>query len=291
MTGLTNSLGETARPGDDIKGGGAKYDGGKSEVGQGVFEYFPRALLEVANVSGYGAAKYSWGGAAKVQDAYTRYGNSLGRHIMLRNIDGPYDTGPGGSGLLHDAQIAWNALMRLEAGLRDGVYTSTRGYPVKPKPEAVPAETKDFAAFEAGMKARGEAGEPIVSRAYSAAKNADVDTTGLDRELPSEAEVEAAMRGFLQNLLGPNVRLTSDPREFYAVTGQWPEGVEKSEADLEWIEAQDFFGGTQFELTPKAHKALAVNKIKPRVAPKAVRKPASRPRPAAKAARAPARKR
>lgn len=123
--------------GDDIKSGHAKYDAGKPEVFQGVFDYFPRALLEVANVSGYGAKKYSWGGAKGVKSAYERYSNALGRHIMLAGIDGPYDTGPGGSGLLHDAQVAWNALMKLEAGLKEGRYLSTRGFPLPEKKEEV----------------------------------------------------------------------------------------------------------------------------------------------------------
>ena len=44
----------------------------------------------------------------------------MARHIVKESIDGLYDIGPGGLGkeVLHSAQIAWNALARLELILR-----------------------------------------------------------------------------------------------------------------------------------------------------------------------------
>lgn len=129
---------------DKTTGGGnvgVKFDGGKSEVAQGVLEYFPRAMLEVANVSSYGARKYDWNGWQTVPDGYNRYSNAHGRHELLKGVEGDYDTGEGGSGLIHDAQVAWNALARLEIGLKTGRYKTSRGYPLpaKPSPASDPA--------------------------------------------------------------------------------------------------------------------------------------------------------
>lgn len=94
---------------------GAKLDWGKEPVLQGVFEYFPRALLAVAKVSEFGAKKYSWGGWGPVPDGVTRYGNAQARHALKAVIDGPIDPD---SGLYHAAHEAWNALAKLELILR-----------------------------------------------------------------------------------------------------------------------------------------------------------------------------
>lgn len=95
---------------------GAKLDAGKAPIRQGVIEYFPRALIEVARVSEFGARKYSWGGWAPVPDGITRYGNAADRHAIKAIIEGPIDSD---SGLLHAAHEAWNALARLELMLRE----------------------------------------------------------------------------------------------------------------------------------------------------------------------------
>ena len=100
----------------DLKTPGAKADDGKSPVMQGVLQYFPRALLEVGRVSKAGAEKYSWKGWERVSDGPIRYGNALVRHILLEDMEGPYDRD---TGLLHVAQEAWNALARLELILRE----------------------------------------------------------------------------------------------------------------------------------------------------------------------------
>lgn len=95
---------------------GAKLDAGKAPIVRGVLCYFPRALEEVAKVSGFGAAKYTWGGWESVPDGVSRYSDAMGRHIIGEAIDGEIDPA---TGLPHAAQVAWNALARLELMLRD----------------------------------------------------------------------------------------------------------------------------------------------------------------------------
>lgn len=95
---------------------GSKLDSGKSPVTRGALAYFPRALLEVAKVSDYGANKYSWKGWQHVKDGINRYGDALARHILYEEIHGEYDPD---TSLLHAAHTAWNALARLELILRE----------------------------------------------------------------------------------------------------------------------------------------------------------------------------
>lgn len=97
---------------------GAKLDAGKSPVFQGTLQYFPRALLAVADLSAAGAAKYSWKGWEKVPDGENRYGNAMGRHILKEAIEGEYDSEFPGKEILHATEQAWNALARLELMLR-----------------------------------------------------------------------------------------------------------------------------------------------------------------------------
>lgn len=95
---------------------GAKLDAGKSPLRRGALEYFPRALMAVAEVSAFGASKYAWNGWETVPDGVRRYGDAGARHIVKERIEGPYDSD---SGLLHAAHEAWNALARLELMLRE----------------------------------------------------------------------------------------------------------------------------------------------------------------------------
>lgn len=95
---------------------GSKLDAGKPPVMQGMLQYFPRAINAVAEVSAVGAKKYSWKGWESVQDGINRYGDALARHLLASTIEGPYDKD---TGLLHDTQVAWNALARLELILRE----------------------------------------------------------------------------------------------------------------------------------------------------------------------------
>lgn len=95
---------------------GAKLDFGKAPIFRGVFDYFPRAVRAVAEVSAKGAAKYAWKGWEAVPDGVARYSDALGRHIIGESIEGPIDSD---TGLLHKAQVAWNALAALELYLRE----------------------------------------------------------------------------------------------------------------------------------------------------------------------------
>lgn len=93
---------------------GAKLDAGKPPVLRGVVQYFPHALMAVAEVSAHGASKYTWKGWESVPDGVDRYGDALVRHLVKESYE---DLDPD-SGLLHAAQVAWNALARLELLLR-----------------------------------------------------------------------------------------------------------------------------------------------------------------------------
>jgi hypothetical protein len=101
--------------GIDSNSPGAKLDAGKSPVYRGFIQYFPRACLAVADISAMGASKYTWRGWESVSDGYQRYSDALGRHLTYEEIEGFFDTG---SGQLHAAHAAWNALARLELLLR-----------------------------------------------------------------------------------------------------------------------------------------------------------------------------
>lgn len=94
-----------------------KLDVDKPPVRQGVLEYFPRALLEIARVSAVGARKYAWGNCLKpMEDGVNRFGNAEVRHILGAAIEGEYDKA---TGCLHAAQEAWECLMRLETILKE----------------------------------------------------------------------------------------------------------------------------------------------------------------------------
>lgn len=105
--------------GINAKTPGAKLDAGKAPIMRGIFQYFPRALWKVAELSQLGANKYSWKGWEKVPDGTNRYGDALGRHILKEEIEGPYDKDFPGEDMLHATEEAWNALARLELILRD----------------------------------------------------------------------------------------------------------------------------------------------------------------------------
>lgn len=92
---------------------GAKLDGEKV-MAELTLDGFSRALLAVAEVSTYGARKYSPGGWQHVEDGQTRYRRAGDRHRLARGHE-PYDLE---SGLLHLAHEAWNRLAELELMLR-----------------------------------------------------------------------------------------------------------------------------------------------------------------------------
>lgn len=92
---------------------GAKLDEGK--VKAGLLKLFSRALVEVARVGTFGAAKYTRGGWQHVPNGEERYEDAQWRHL-LAEIQEPNDPD---SGLPHLAHQAWNALARLELVLRN----------------------------------------------------------------------------------------------------------------------------------------------------------------------------
>ena len=93
---------------------GAKVDAGKPDTS--LLLMFGKALIAVAEVGTFGAAKYTRGGWQHVENGRTRYTAAMLRHVFAEDNE-PMDTD---SGLYHDAHAAWNALARLELRLREG---------------------------------------------------------------------------------------------------------------------------------------------------------------------------
>jgi hypothetical protein len=102
--------------GKSAKEPGSKLDAGKSPIVRGLLDYFPRACMEVAKVSAFGANKYAWKGWETVPDGVNRYGDAAARHVVYEAIEGLFDQD---SGLLHAAHMSWNSLARLELMLRE----------------------------------------------------------------------------------------------------------------------------------------------------------------------------
>lgn len=93
---------------------GAKLDHGKPLAGL-VLGGFSKALYEVVKVGTYGARKYSLGGWKEVPFGEHRFYDALWRHLLNEETEGKMDEE---TGLLHMAQVAWNALAILEFRLR-----------------------------------------------------------------------------------------------------------------------------------------------------------------------------
>lgn len=106
-----------------------KFDDDKVNIVRGAIQRFPLALREIAKVSALGSRKYNLppddSDFMKVEDGFGRYTDALGRHLTAEKIDGPINVEYGGAlpqvgvKVLHAAQVAWNALARLEIYLRD----------------------------------------------------------------------------------------------------------------------------------------------------------------------------
>jgi hypothetical protein len=96
----------------------AKY--GKPPVYSGVLAMFPRAILELARVSEYGATKHEVRLPQReymdVPEAELVYKNAEARHLVGEALHGPINVGDGG--VYVAAQRAWNALADLEILLR-----------------------------------------------------------------------------------------------------------------------------------------------------------------------------
>lgn len=93
---------------------GAKLDAGKIRVAL-MEAGFPRALMAVAEVTTFGARKYTDHGWLSVPDAFQRYSEAAGRHRLKRYMG---EERADDSGLLHLAHEAWNVLAMLELELR-----------------------------------------------------------------------------------------------------------------------------------------------------------------------------
>ena len=89
---------------------GAKLDAGKNRLGL-VLLGFARALDEVGKVGTYGAEKYTDDGWKQVVRGGDRYTDAMFRHLLAEQIEGEVDSE---TELFHKAQMAWNALARLE---------------------------------------------------------------------------------------------------------------------------------------------------------------------------------
>jgi hypothetical protein len=96
--------------------GAIKYDGGKPALWRGVFEYFPRAVQAIGDISTFGARKYAWNGWEGVEDGIARYSDAMVRHLAK---EGAGEVTDPDSGLLHAAHAAWGAMARLELMLRE----------------------------------------------------------------------------------------------------------------------------------------------------------------------------
>ncbi len=107
---------KTNDPQEKIGKGAIKYDAGKAPIFRGLVSYFPRAARAVAEVSGFGAAKYAWHGWENVDDGINRYSDAMVRHLLAEGEGEVLDPD---SGLLHAAHTAWGALARLELKLRE----------------------------------------------------------------------------------------------------------------------------------------------------------------------------
>jgi hypothetical protein len=105
---------ETDPNGIDQHESGAKLDSGKPDAS--LLGMFGRALLAVSMVGTHGATKYSRGGWQEVPEGFNRYTAAMLRHYFKEETEGLWDDDLPET--LHSAQVAWNALARLELQLR-----------------------------------------------------------------------------------------------------------------------------------------------------------------------------
>lgn len=111
---VSDAIGEHDPNGLSPSSPGAKLDAGKNQLSL-VFGGFANALDHVGRVGTYGAVKYSPGGWVSVPDGQKRYTDAMLRHLIAEFKGEEVDQD---SGLLHAAQVAWNALARLDLALR-----------------------------------------------------------------------------------------------------------------------------------------------------------------------------
>ena len=128
--GMTDTRSQTGAPGYRNAGHGvaehfteAKYvdktgTDQKPNPMRDVFLEFPHAMLAVAEVTAFGAKKHAPRGWRTFEHKYGMdYSLSkIGRHLLKLETEGPVNAEDGG--LLHMAQVAWNALAYLDHYLR-----------------------------------------------------------------------------------------------------------------------------------------------------------------------------
>jgi Domain of unknown function (DUF5664) len=114
---------ETDPNGKPLNSPGAKADSGKLRPWL-VLSAFSNALEEVSKVGTAGAKKYTDNGWVTVPDAENRYMDAFGRHLLKLGSGEVYDTGEGGIGTKHIAQMIWNLLAVLELQERNEKSTS-----------------------------------------------------------------------------------------------------------------------------------------------------------------------
>lgn len=93
---------------------GAKLDVGKNRLGL-VLNGFALALQEVGLVGTFGANKYTANGWQTVPNGIERYTDAMYRHLLKEAAGEEIDPD---SEMLHAAQVAWNALARLNLMLQ-----------------------------------------------------------------------------------------------------------------------------------------------------------------------------
>lgn len=93
---------------------GAKVDAGKVRMHL-ITGGMARALVEVAKIGTFGAAKYTDDGWVSVPDGFRRYEDAQQRHAAYRHMGEEFDPE---SGFAHLAHEAWNALAKLDLYLR-----------------------------------------------------------------------------------------------------------------------------------------------------------------------------
>lgn len=243
-------------------------------VASGLFDYFPNALAAIAEHSYFSHEKHNPGqplhwSRSKSAD----HADAAARHLRER---GGFDT----EGRRHSAGLAWRALAVLEEELIAEGFTPGRGTTTKDR------TAKDLQLGRGvTLVAGGKDADPVydvrvldtpVDRILNGRDEAgfktfaEFEARAERKSPPSDAEVEKAMLGFLQHLLGPDVTVFSDAREFYKHTGEWPRGVEKTAADEAWLADYQFFGGGDWgwrgdgegavEVTAKGRAALAAGR-------------------------------
>jgi hypothetical protein len=119
MSALANKLFQdnkarinTAR--QDLHISGAKDDSGKPRTGLMV-SGFANALVSVAEVTTYGANKYSPNGWLSVPNSIDRYTDAMYRHLLAHSSGQDKDLE---SNLTHLSHAAWNILALIELNIR-----------------------------------------------------------------------------------------------------------------------------------------------------------------------------